>query len=326
MHGKVDAVEDRRERARTIAWLFLSGAGLSATLVVLPGWDEMADGPLLGTVVAAALVAVVVWSQADRMGRVSVHAVAGCGVALIAICQLLAGGGTPTAMYAMLYLWVVLHAAMFFTWHVAAAHVVFSSVAHATVLVVLGEMAGGWPQLAVVAGTQVAACAVVGQLAARLRRSADVDGLTGLTSRRMVERALAWACEQTCRHGRPLTVALIDLDGFKQINDRDGHQAGDELLVEIARRWVPQVRASDLLGRVGGDEFALIATGCDLDAACELVDRLLEVLPGTVGASAGVAQFDGHEAPQQLMGRADQALYAAKASERRVVVDEPAAV
>jgi diguanylate cyclase (GGDEF)-like protein len=275
-----------------------------------------------GTLPMAATTAVVVWLQAERMGRAAVHVVASAGVLLIAACQLLAGGGTPTAMYATLYLWVVLHAAMFFPWQVAAGHIVFSSVAHAAVLVLLGEMGGGWPQLAVVAGTQIAACAVVGQLAARLRRGADVDGLTGLASRRMVERALEWAAEQTRRHGRALTVAVIDLDGFKQINDRDGHQAGDELLIEIAERWVPQVRGSDLLGRIGGDEFALIATGCDIDEARELLQRLLEALPDVVGASAGVAQFNGRETPQQLMARADRALYAAKRSERQVVVDE----
>ena len=113
------------------------------------------------------------------------------------------------------------------------------------------------------------------------------------------------------RSQKPLCVALIDVDGLKSLNDRDGHLAGDRVLSEAAAAWAGEVRASDLLTRYGGDEFALLLPDCTIDRAMEIVGRL-EAACEAVTFSIGVARWDGLEDAASLVRRADDALYMAK--------------
>src|SRR5581483_4445442 len=101
------------------------------------------------------------------------------------------------------------------------------------------------------------------------------------------------------------------VDGFKELNDRDGHLAGDRVLSEAAAAWSGEVRASDVLARYGGDEFALLLPDCTIDRAMEIVERLELVCHG-VSFSTGVARWDGIEDADALLHRADEALYSAK--------------
>ncbi|HEV3503682.1 MAG TPA: GGDEF domain-containing protein [Actinomycetes bacterium] len=108
---------------------------------------------------------------------------------------------------------------------------------------------------------------------------------------------------------------MIDLDNFKAYNDRHGHQAGDLVLKEAARAWRAQVRSTDLLARYGGEEFVLLLPACALDDAVQIVERLRAVTP-LVTCSVGLACWDFQEAATELVERADQALYVAKAEGR----------
>jgi diguanylate cyclase (GGDEF)-like protein len=106
-------------------------------------------------------------------------------------------------------------------------------------------------------------------------------------------------------------VAMLDLDHFKQYNDRRGHQAGDRFLKEAAAAWQAVVRKTDLVARYGGEEFAVLLPDCGLEDAMEIAGRLRTAQPeGT--CSLGVAQWDGREDVAALVARADRALYAAK--------------
>jgi diguanylate cyclase len=154
------------------------------------------------------------------------------------------------------------------------------------------------------------------------REQAHTDPLTGLFNR----RALITAAEAAFAGGADEVVglALIDLDGFKAVNDRHGHAAGDELLVQVAARMRRSVGETAVVARLGGDEFAMLVTGAGVDSLGAQVDRLLAgLVPSfavgealvTLGASAGMARapVDGSNLTE-LFAAADRTLYAAKAS------------
>jgi diguanylate cyclase len=155
----------------------------------------------------------------------------------------------------------------------------------------------------------------ISRLVSRLEGLARTDPLTGVPNRRVWEEELPRELERARRIGRPLCVAMLDLDNFKGYNDRFGHQAGDRVLKEAASAWRAQVRSTDLLARYGGEEFALLLPACALEDAVNIIERLRGVTP-QVTCSVGVASWDFHETPSELIERADQALYAAKAQGR----------
>lgn len=159
-----------------------------------------------------------------------------------------------------------------------------------------------------------------------LRSLALTDALTGLPNRRGLSDVLARSLAG-CSPDRMTAVYLIDLDGFKPINDRLGHEAGDEVLVGVARRLQSLLRASDTVARLGGDEFVVVASGLAGDADAQALGRKLldgfrapftaAGCPCAVGLTVGyaLAPLDGHDA-DGLLKRADAAMYAGKHSGR----------
>jgi diguanylate cyclase (GGDEF)-like protein len=129
------------------------------------------------------------------------------------------------------------------------------------------------------------------------------------------EEELPRELERARRMGTGLCLAMIDLDNFKAYNDRHGHQAGDQVLKEAASAWRAEVRSTDLLARYGGEEFVLLLPACALDDAVQIVERLRVATP-LVTCSVGLASWDFSEAAPELVERADQALYLAKAEGR----------
>jgi diguanylate cyclase (GGDEF)-like protein/PAS domain S-box-containing protein len=153
-------------------------------------------------------------------------------------------------------------------------------------------------------------------LLARVQATARTDALTGLPNRRVWDEDLDRELERARRHGHVLCLAMLDLDRFKAYNDRHGHQAGDRLLAQTAAAWRPLLRATDTLARYGGEEFALLLPHSDEQSALAVVERLLEAVPFGQTASAGIAVWDGEEGADELLARADAALYEAKRAGR----------
>ena len=156
----------------------------------------------------------------------------------------------------------------------------------------------------------------------QLRAQADRDSLTGMLNRRAFMRELSTEIERSLRYGRRFVLALCDLDEFKRINDTDGHPAGDRALEGVAALLERTIRASDFAFRIGGDEFAVLLPETDADDAQEAVERIVAALAGDsvladgLGISFGLALFPVHgKTPEELIRRADQALYAAKRSD-----------
>lgn len=151
-------------------------------------------------------------------------------------------------------------------------------------------------------------------LTERLERQALTDPLTGIANRRGWEQEVNRALNASDRHQRPVSLAILDLDGFKSYNDRFGHRAGDLLLTDSVSHWQKIIRGSDHLSRLGGDEFVAILPDTGLDEALTVVRRMCGDLGDGVRASAGVAGWDGSEPASDLLDRADRALYQAKSS------------
>jgi diguanylate cyclase (GGDEF)-like protein len=155
----------------------------------------------------------------------------------------------------------------------------------------------------------------------RLQVFAGTDPLTGAANRRAWDEELTSALARATHEQLPLSMAILDLDDFKGFNDRHGHQAGDRLLKEAAAAWRSILRASDVLARIGGDEFAVLLPGCGLDMAATIADRLRGAVPASAGCSVGVALWDGQEGSLGFAARTDAALYDAKQRGRdRVVI------
>ena len=148
--------------------------------------------------------------------------------------------------------------------------------------------------------------------AAQLRALAHNDALTGIPNRRAWDLELSREMAKAVRSGDPVAVALIDIDHFKRFNDTHGHPAGDRLLKEAAAAWRDQLRTADLLARYGGEEFGVVLVGQSLETAIAVLDRMRSVTPNGQSFSAGVALWDGREIPEQLVARADEALYRSK--------------
>ena len=169
---------------------------------------------------------------------------------------------------------------------------------------------------------------------AELERLARTDALTGLANRHVLQQALTEAGARACRSGGRLALVLLDLDWFKQINDRFGHPAGDAVLIEVAQRLGVTVRAGEVMARVGGEEFAWLLPDADLEDAVIAADRARAMisaqpypLVGALTMSAGVgvvsrsdeAETEGLSGPElaEVVYRlADRALYDAKLSGR----------
>nr|MBA3350007.1 GGDEF domain-containing protein [Actinomycetota bacterium] len=164
--------------------------------------------------------------------------------------------------------------------------------------------------------------AQVQRQARRLDELARTDGLTGMLNRRVWEIELPRKLARAAREAKPVCVALVDLDYFKAYNDRHGHPTGDRLLRQAVMAWSAQLRDSDVLARYGGEEFAIVLPDCALGEAAVIVDRLRAATPEAQTCSAGIVLWDGAGTAEQLVRRADAALYRAKAEGRnRTVVD-----
>jgi diguanylate cyclase (GGDEF)-like protein len=192
------------------------------------------------------------------------------------------------------------------------------------------------PAKAAPRSTAMRLAAEVDRLAADLDRSrariadleakVDIDPLTDLLNRRGFEREFKRSVAYVKRYGTSAALIFFDLDGFKAVNDRHGHAAGDAVLKAVAAALVRNVRASDVVARLGGDEFVVLLWNVSGPAAAAKAAALEQAVYATpvqwgpstlvVGASAGVALIGALDSAAELLTRADAAMYARKAERR----------
>lgn len=161
---------------------------------------------------------------------------------------------------------------------------------------------------------------------AELTRLAGTDALTGVWNRRHGGTLLAAELAQARLHGLPLSALMVDIDHFKPINDIYGHQTGDRVLAEIARRMLEAVRGTDVVARWGGEEFVIMLRDCGLEESMAIAEKIRTQIAntpfrhvGTVTVSIGAAELRPDEDLDPWLARADAALYDAKRAGRNVV-------
>lgn len=168
------------------------------------------------------------------------------------------------------------------------------------------------------------------RLQAELVHQATTDALTGLNNRRQYESLFQYELKRSLRTGQPLTLCIIDLDHFKQINDNWGHSVGDDVLKRVGQLCRDSFRATDILGRLGGEEFVALLPETDLPTAVVVAQRFVDKLASTtisedipelrITATVGLAQRSDESHLDPLLKRADEALYVGKNAGRNQVV------
>ena len=290
-----------------IGALYLMGGLAVLAVVVLPAGPGGSSAVLTVIGPLAVVVGGCVISWGHRLPRPFFHALVVVGTGLITAVVAAAPQDTAALALAGIYAFVAVAAFFLFAPAVALGYLVGAVTACSVVLSWRGVPVGPVVALGVVTAT----VALVVATLVRRANSASLDGLTGLANRRGFDDALDEALLTALRTGGHFSVALVDVDHFKAVNDEHGHAAGDDLLRQVAREWGSRMPRGALLARHGGDEFALLLPSCPGPAGLRVVERLRSECP-ELPLSAGVAQHVPGESASQLMRRADAALYRAK--------------
>lgn len=323
--------EDRATMARTFAYLFGTGATLVLISLLLPHSPDRDTTGLLLASVAAYLVAIGFLAGFERLPLWVYEASPLAGTALVSLAVYFGGSQAATA-YAMYYFWVALAACYFLRPPIAMGHLVIASLAYGLVLLIgPGHVVLPGLTWAVVTGTLMIVGILmttlrgqVERLVRQLAAAARTDSLTQLANRRELEDRFTAELERSTRTARPLSMLVLDLDWFKEYNDRFGHSAGDRALVMLAQALKRATRTSDVVARLGGEEFGVLAPETDETEGFLLAERLrAEVRQAfareteKMTISCGVASFPIHGITSgELLHAADRALYEAKESGR----------
>ena len=321
---------------RTLGILYVCGGLIALVWLQLPHGGSRGDGTMLSMALLAVSLGAVLTAFAARLVACTLHLVLGVIQVVVGIaCVATARPDTDARLF---FLWAAPYAALYFGHRAAAAHLAWTGlVAVVAVVAVPGPVPASAPAGLLLLLATLCAAGVLVAVAARAlqraeavqRRQASQDALTGLGNRRTLLEVLA--APATAADGSALV--LLDLDGFKAVNDRYGHARGDEVLREVATRLTAVARAEDVVCRLGGDEFAIVVRGLRDEAdAWSFAQRVSDAVdlrvsadeaaarPLTVRASTGVRLL-GPQGPDPTtaLRHADVALYASKEAGRATV-------
>jgi diguanylate cyclase (GGDEF)-like protein len=312
--------------ARTGAVLFGAAALVTVLGVVLPHQPQIDTDGLLLVAIGSGAMAAILAIGGERLPAWTVHVWLAWGTMLVSFALLFNGErhGGAAGGDEMYYLWVVLLAAYFVGRAGTAGQVGLIAACYTATLIAIDPGPIAVSRWLTTVGLAIGSAVVVRllserveRLLAELRLAASTDPLTGLPNRRAFEERLTQELARARRTDLSFGLVLADVDHFKQLNDRHGHAAGDEALIELGRLLQHEMRAVDTVARIGGDEFAILLPATDAGGAAEAAARLVDLVhdhPAIPAVSAGSAAYgdsDGRTI-DDLMRAADARLYASK--------------
>jgi diguanylate cyclase (GGDEF)-like protein len=339
--ARADLTESRQWAIKNVAGVLLIAAGVLVTLVTVlydlrgepyPPLTRRANYVLSPIVAAAGLYLLRTRRRLPIWLANSIPS-----IAAILICLPTAPNQSASVLDPLLLTWPVTFAAAVLSARVAWTTVGVSALAFAVLAVLSATVDGLVEWIETVSSLAVVCWMVVRvqneslRLREALTRLARTDPLTGLINRRGFDEALAREHARRLRGGPPSALVLVDIDHFKHVNDTWGHPAGDETLRLLGSLLSSTFRSTDVVGRIGGEEFAVLLVDCAPAEAAErargLCDRVRTQARGwehPITVSVGVAaSLERAQTPTELMASADAALYAAKAAGRDRVWIEP---
>lgn len=313
-----------RLAARAMSLMMLAGGGLTALTVFLPPKAAGSDLLILAIGSLAFLTGIALFVRARAIPEPLMGVFVVLGTVLITVATHEGGAvNTGTTDNEMLYVWIALLSFNYLSFRHAVGQLVVVGLAYAWLLgdVPADEALTRW-------AVTMSALLVAGVLVARQRRSRDRlmaelnerarhDGLTGLLNRRSLEERAIVELARARRDRTPLGLIVLDVDRFKQLNDTNGHPAGDTVLRRVARDMERETRQVDAIARLGGDEFAVLLPGASADDARMVAERLELAARGhhepEVTLSIGVADGPTPDHSFDTLWRAaDEAMYEAK--------------
>lgn len=300
-------------RAAIVLWS--AGAAAGALNLVFSIAQHKSSAAVIATVACATAMAVAIVAVRLALGTRIPFWFDQLNVSIATILISAGAAVNPSTHidFADFYVWIALYASLYFRPRVAVLQISGAGLCYAVVLAFNSRPENPFAAWLTTFGTAAVLAVVVFGLVGKLRTTIREDPLTQLANRRYWDERVAEEVERARREGNPLSLVLIDIDDFKEVNDQFGHQAGDRLLCQLAQGWQSLIRGSgDFLARLGGDEFGLLVPNSDEHAINLITQKLHGVSPDGISCSYGLATWDGCETVTQLFRRADEALYEAK--------------
>ena len=325
MRQGADAIHDSRTMALVGAVMFTSGGILTLVSMRMPHPSGLASDTPLVTSTLAITAGVLLALVGRRMPVWAFQVLLQFGNVLIAVSIYAGGAFEATRIFTLLYLWGALYASYFFSRRLMLVYMGSGAVSWATAAALRNDSLEWVAEWFVMVGSFLIAGILVNWMTRRMNALARMDPLTSLANRRTLEQELVRDLARADRDGRPMSVLLVDIDNLKSVNDAHGHDAGDAILRDAGSAWSSRLRSGDLLARYGGDEFAALLPDCSLHDATLVAERLRSSASDGPSCSVGIALWDGRESGNELLTRADRALYEAKRRGRNRVMAAPLA-
>jgi diguanylate cyclase (GGDEF)-like protein len=321
--------------AKIGSYLFLAGAGITVASMVLPHPSGVETSGYWAVTAFSVAIAGVIWSRRGDTSSLTPWVIVVASIAVVSASVYFNGErhGGVAILNELYYVWPALYVGYFFKPRSIVFTIAVIGAAYGVVLheIHVGAEAGVTRWVITVSVTAGAAGALhvirryVNSLVRALRQVARTDPLTGVLNRRGFDERLDIELRRARRRAEPLALVVGDIDHFKRLNDEFGHAAGDEALRRVADALRASSREMDVIGRIGGEEFAMLMPATGLDGAFEAAERMRRALESSDGGrltiSFGAVELaDEHDDPAALIARADAALYDAKETGRNRTV------
>ncbi len=298
-----------RLQAHTLAGMWIVGSLLILVVGELPGQSHLGTQTVVVVICSAIAVALILSKDWRELPDWVYHALVVTASVALGAGAISWRNSSGAIGAGLMFVWLSLYVFFFFSDVAALFHLATFEAVIAGAIFYAGSGNDG-AEATLLASTVAGSGLVTGYLTHSLKNAARSDPLTGLGNRAALEEVLTREIARSERNEFPLSVAVLDLDDFKFINDLNGHAAGDSLLVGVVEDWQRSLRASDVIARLGGDEFALVLPDLSRQDAPAVLERARQRCRHS--CSLGVAIWHPGDTCTSLLNRADAFLYAAK--------------